>query len=250
MTSTWLMVSRSPRPCQPSRATWLSGSRREPNLEVVRRTPLATARTLPCCSVIRVTIRSASPRRMVRSTTPRSRKRVIWARVGSSAGAPDAVLPSAGSTGPFGPDDDRGAGPPPTGRPGDRPWLRPPPSRLLAAMSPNSTGGITTSGADRGEPGHGHEHDAGIDQHAEHDAGDDPHPAGVVATPVGVARDVSARPSGHPPVAALAPLEVARPPRTGGCGGSPATARRRRPARCRPAARGGSWRCGARPRCG
>ena len=77
MTSTWLMVSRSPRPCQPSRATWLSGSSRDPNFDVVRRTPLATARTLPWCSVIRVTIRSASPRRMVRSTTPRSRNWVI-----------------------------------------------------------------------------------------------------------------------------------------------------------------------------
>jgi len=62
------------------------GSRREPNLEVVRRTPLATARTLPWCSVIRVTIRSASPRRMVRSTTPRSRNWVI-VRAGTPAGA-------------------------------------------------------------------------------------------------------------------------------------------------------------------
>ena len=50
-TSAWFTTSRSPRPCQSSRATWLSGSRRAPNLLAVRRTPLATARTLPCCSV-------------------------------------------------------------------------------------------------------------------------------------------------------------------------------------------------------
>ena len=40
---------------------------------LVRRTPLATARTWPFSAVSRITIRSASPRSYVRSTTASSR---------------------------------------------------------------------------------------------------------------------------------------------------------------------------------
>jgi len=97
--------------------------------------PLATARTLPCSSVIRVTIRSASPSRMVRSTMPRSRNRVIGL-AGSS------VADGTGSTRrPFVAGDGTGAEPPPAGRLLGRPEPRPPPNRLLAPIRAMSTGG-------------------------------------------------------------------------------------------------------------
>ncbi len=49
------------------------GSSRDPKRDLVLRTPLATARTLPRPAVSRVTMRSASPSLIVRSTTPCSR---------------------------------------------------------------------------------------------------------------------------------------------------------------------------------
>src|SRR5436190_4983516 len=49
------------------------GSRRAPNLLVVLRIPFATARILPWPCVKIVTIRSASPSLIARSTTPSSR---------------------------------------------------------------------------------------------------------------------------------------------------------------------------------
>ena len=152
MTSTWLMVSRSPRPCQPSRATWLSGSRRDPNLEVVRRTPLATARTLPWCSVIRVTIRSASPRRMVRSTTPRSRNWVIARARAARVGIGARRAPVAAGVGrrpaapPSGRSERDGTGSGRLNRGAGRPG-RLPLSRLPAPIMTTSTAGMTTNGA-------------------------------------------------------------------------------------------------------
>ena len=158
MTSTWLMMSRSPRPCQPSRATWLSGSSREPNLEVVRRTPLATARTLPCCSVIRVTIRSASPRRMVRSTTPRSRKRVIagsrWLLGGRARPSEPPWPARPGRSGPR-----RRQRGPAAGRPGaraTRPWVAAPAEQAVGGDEGHQHRGDDHQGHDRGEPGHRH----------------------------------------------------------------------------------------------
>ena len=170
MTSTWLTVSRSPRPCQPSSATWLRGSSREPNFDVVRRTPLATARTLPCCSVISVTIRSASPSRMVRSTTPRSRKRVI-----AAGGLPGRRRRRRRRAGPG------SVGRRPRGaRRGRRRAGRAGRRAGRAAAAPEQVVGGDEGGehrrdhherGDRGEPGHVHEHDEAVDEHAEHDAG-------------------------------------------------------------------------------
>ena len=46
----------------------MNGSTTEPSREDVLRTPLATARTRPCSGVSASMMRSASPRRWVRST--------------------------------------------------------------------------------------------------------------------------------------------------------------------------------------
>ena len=106
----------------------------------VRRTPLATARTLPFCSVIRVTMRSASPSRMVRSTTPRSRKRVISARA-----VLGARRRSSAGDGPLVPGGRRGGAVGP-GRAGARPGGGAPPTGV-AGDEATSTGGTTTRGA-------------------------------------------------------------------------------------------------------
>ena len=73
ITKTRLVGLAEHRPRQQIMVTWVRGSRRPLSRLLVLRIPLATARTLPCSGVARVTIRSASPSRMVRSTTPSSR---------------------------------------------------------------------------------------------------------------------------------------------------------------------------------
>ena len=70
--STWFTTSSS-RPRQHIMFTWVKGSRRPARRLLGLRIPLATALTLPCSGVAKVTILSASPSRIVRSTTPSSR---------------------------------------------------------------------------------------------------------------------------------------------------------------------------------
>src|SRR5438270_1051132 len=90
--SAWVTMSSS-RPSYSSMLTWLSGSRRPPKRLLVLRTPLATARTLPWPWVTSVTMRSDSPNRIVRSTTPWSRYKPIQGPV-SARGAAKAAIPA------------------------------------------------------------------------------------------------------------------------------------------------------------
>src|SRR5581483_12435358 len=64
------------------------GSRREPKRLLVLRTPFTTARTLPWPSVTMLTMRSASPSRIVRSTTPWSR----YSDIGLALHRPEAAV--------------------------------------------------------------------------------------------------------------------------------------------------------------
>jgi len=47
ITSAWLMMSSSLRPCHSNSATWLNGSRRAPNFDAVRPDPLGHRPHLP-----------------------------------------------------------------------------------------------------------------------------------------------------------------------------------------------------------
>ena len=104
--------------------------------------PLVMARTLPCCSVIRVTIRSASPRRMVRSTMPRSRNRVTGSQSGSGCPVWVAVPGAIGLSGPRG-----GVGPRAWPRPPGAPVVPPPAQQVAGADQADQDGRDETRGA-------------------------------------------------------------------------------------------------------